>query len=108
MFLTYILSEYLKNGGSFNAGTYAINVGSIAKPCIYPADQLRIIDWQVVRGTLDDNQEMIEHAAKRPQKSKNLILDPRTEYGPLEILGLTHTASGQQKRFFEVLALLRR
>jgi hypothetical protein len=62
-----------------------INVGSEAKgrEIWYPATQLSIVDWQIVKEILptDYSSEMIKRGEKRPMKNKMCILDSMEPLG---------------------------
>lgn len=74
-----------------------INVGSETKgrEIWYPATQLSIVDWQIVKEILptDYSSQMIKRGEKRPMKNKMCILDS------MEPLGL------KTQSFYEVREL---
>ncbi|KAI9651394.1 hypothetical protein NHQ30_001436 [Ciborinia camelliae] len=60
--------------GNFDVNALCINVGSNAKPTWYPADHLKIVEWQLVKKNLPDSYvAAMINAAKGPQASKVCI-----------------------------------
>jgi hypothetical protein len=54
-----------------------INVGSQGQEIWYPATQLTIVDWQIVREKMqeDYSAQMLNKGKKRPQQNKDSIRD---------------------------------
>ncbi|TGO21637.1 hypothetical protein BPAE_0208g00070 [Botrytis paeoniae] len=70
----------------FDKNARCINVGSKAKPTWFPADHLKIVEWQIVKKSLPEPYvaAMID-ATKTPQQSKVSIKETRlAELGFLE------------------------
>lgn len=69
----------------FNKNARCINVGSNAEPTWFPADHLKIVEWQIVKKNLPEPYvaAMID-ATKRPQQSKVAIKE--TALGELDFL----------------------
>ncbi|KAM0125610.1 hypothetical protein ACHAO1_010533 [Botrytis cinerea] len=79
----YMNDTYPKN--MFNKNARCINVGSNAEPTWFPADHLKIVEWQIVKKNLPEPYvaAMID-ATKRPQQSKVAIKE--TALGELDFL----------------------
>jgi hypothetical protein len=56
---------------------FCINVGSQGREIWYPATQLTIVDWQIVREKMqeDYSAQMLKKGEKRPQQNKDSIRD---------------------------------
>jgi hypothetical protein len=69
---------------------FAINVGTETKgrEIWYPATQLTIVDWQIVKEKMqhDYSKQMIEKGEKRPQQNKSCVRNA------MELLGLTYSS----------------
>ncbi|KAA8564202.1 hypothetical protein EYC84_011148 [Monilinia fructicola] len=92
--LTYMKTKYPSHAQHFRGNDYCINLGSRSDKQWYPAELLRIVDWQPVTRVLDRDQadEMIDIAQKNPRENQSRILN----YA-LPLLGLT----GQNIRFYQ-------
>lgn len=83
--------------GSFDKRAYCINVGSNKRPTWYPADHLRIVEWQLVKKNLPEPYvAAIIDATKGPQASKTSIKN--TALPELDIVG--------KGSFYEVRTIL--
>ncbi|KAB8292552.1 hypothetical protein EYC80_008261 [Monilinia laxa] len=92
--LTYMKTKYPVHAQHFRSNDYCINLGSWSDKRWYPAEFLKIVDWQPVTKVLKGGyaEEMIDIAKTNPQKNQSKILDHA-----LPLLGL----KGQHTRFYQ-------
>ena len=53
--------------------SYCINVGNGSNKTWYPADMLRILDWQVAKGQIHDIDDMVGIATRTTSKNKDFL-----------------------------------
>jgi hypothetical protein len=64
------------NARLFNKRAACVNLGGDSERW-YPADKLKIVEWQPVRRKLDDQEGegIVDYAARSPEQNRDLILD---------------------------------
>ncbi|KUJ10379.1 uncharacterized protein LY89DRAFT_740099 [Mollisia scopiformis] len=82
---TVYLSPLILDVYRGSSTAFSINAGGSQNKVWYPADQLTIIPWQIVKDTMEgeDSKAMIDDSERLPQVNKNYIMNDG-----LRILGL--------------------